>query len=240
MTPSLRALAAGALLALSQGVTAATFGLTPMRVELSAASPTAIVTVNNAGEAPVTVQVQAYAWSQPDGKDRYDETRGFIISPPIFTIAPGAGQIVRVALRGQPPADVEGAYRLIFREVPPTEEASGDRALFRIALNMNIPLFVAPTGGAVAPKAAFGVEAGFDKSWRLRIRNGGAGNLRLVALTVRQGEDRLAEEDVYVVLPESTRYIALPKERVKPGLPLRVEAQSNGGRIDLALPTATP
>ena len=211
-----------------------------MRVELSAASPTAIVTVNNAGDAPVTVQVQAYTWSQPEGKDVYDETRGFIVSPPIFTIAPGASQIVRVALRGQPPADVEAAYRLIFREVPPAEETAGERTLFRIALNMNIPLFVAPTGVAVSPKPAFGVETGFDKSWRLRIANGGNGNLRLAPLTVRQGEDNLAHEDVFVVLPGATRYIALPKERVKAGIPLRVEAQSNGGRIDLALPAASP
>ena len=73
MAVNLRALAVAALLALALDGTAATFGLTPMRVELSAASPTAIVTVNNAGDAPVTVQVQAYAWSQPEGKDVYAE-----------------------------------------------------------------------------------------------------------------------------------------------------------------------
>ena len=240
MTAGLRALGAAALFALSLDGIAATFGLMPMRVELSSAAPTAIVTVTNAGDAPVTVQVQAYAWSQPDGNDTYEETRGFIVSPPIFTIAPGANQIVRVALRGQAQADVEGAYRLLFREVPPAEETAGDKTLFRIALNMNIPLFVAPAAVAVAPKPAFSVEAAFDKSWRLRIANNGNGNLRLAPLTVRQGEDTLVTEDVFVVLAGATRYITLPKEQVKAGLPLRVEAQSNGGRIDLALPAAGP
>jgi fimbrial chaperone protein len=242
MIAILRALAAAvALLAFScDGFAGATFGLAPMRVELSAASPTAILTVNNSGEAPVTIQVQAYTWTQPGGKDVYEETRGFIVSPPIFTIAPGGSQVVRVALRGKPPADIEQAYRLIFREVPPTEETSGDRALFRIALNMNIPLFVAPTAGTTAPKPAFVLEASVDAPRRLSIRNDGTGNLRLSALTVRQGDDKLAEQDVFVVLPGSTRYIVLPKGRVKSGTPLRVEAQSNGGRVDLALPVANP
>ncbi len=219
---------------------AATFGLTPMRVELSAASPTAIVTVNNGGDAPVTIQVQAYTWTQPGGEDVYEETRGFIVSPPIFTIAPGAAQILRIALRGKPPADVEQAYRLIFREVPPVEETSTDRALFRIALNMNIPMFVEPAGATVAPKSGWSVAPGPDASWRLSIVNTGTGNLRLAGMTVNQGETKLAERDVFVVLPGSTRSIALPKEQVTPGQSLRVEAQSNGGRVDLVLPVAKP
>ncbi len=240
MRAGLRAAAAAVLLLVFIDGVAATFGLTPMRVELSAASPTAIVTVNNGGDAPVTIQVQPYTWTQPGGEDVYEETRGFIVSPPIFTIAPGAAQIVRIALRGKPPADVEQAYRLIFREVPPVEEAATDRALFRIALNMNIPMFVEPTGPAVAPKPSWSIAPGPDASWRLSIVNAGTGNLRLAPITVSQGETKLAEQDVLVVLPGSTRTIALPQERVKPGLSLRVEAQSNGGRVDLALPVAKP
>ncbi len=236
----MRGIAAAALLAVSIDALAATFGLTPMRVELSAASPTAIVTVNNSGDAPLTIQVQAYAWTQPDGNDVYEETRGFIVSPPIFTIAPGAAQILRIALRGKPPSEVEQAYRLIFREIPLAEEAATDRAIFRIALNMNIPMFVAPTGGGVAPRPAITIDTGPDGSTLLHIANSGTGNLRLSALTISQGENKLAERDVFVVLPGSMRHIALPAERVQPGKPLRVEAQSNGGRVDVAVPAGKP
>jgi len=240
MTAILRGFALAAWLALSAHCAAATFGLTPMRVELSAAAPTAIVTVSNTGDAPITIQVQPHTWSQPGGKDVYEESRGFIVSPPIFTIAPGAAQVVRIALRGKPPASIEQAFRLIFREVPPTEETAADRALFRIALNMNIPMFVAPTGGPAAPKPAYSVEESFGAAWRVKIVNDGTANLRLAGLTVRQGAEKLAEQDVFVVLPGATRYIALPKELVKPGSPLRVEAQSNGGPVDLALPVGEP
>ncbi len=242
MNMTLRGLAAAVLMAASLHVAAATFGLTPMRVELSDKSPTAIVTVNNSGDGPLTVQVQAYTWTQPGGADVYDETRGFIVSPPIFTVAPGASQVVRVAMRGTPPADVEHAFRLFFREVPPAEETAADRALFHIALNMNIPMYVAPTGVVAAPKVAFAFDAGAGAggSPRLRIANEGNGNLRLANLAVTQDQTKLAAEDVFVVLPGAARFIPLPKDRLRPGAPLRVEAQSNAGRIDTPVPVAKP
>ena len=236
----LRTCIAIALLCVTLDGLAATFGLTPMRVALSAASPTGIVTVNNSGDAPLTVQVQPLAWSQPGGKDLYEETRAFIVSPPIFTVPPGGAQIVRVALRGPPAPAVEQSYRLVFREVPAAEEASTDRALFHIALNMDIPMFVAPAQGAATANAEFGFDAGMGGPPRLRIGNKGNGNLRLADLAILQGQDKLAGEDVFVVLPGATRYVPLAAGAFRPGLPLRVEAQSNAGRIDVAVPVATP
>ena len=232
--------AAAALLAVALNAAAATFGLTPMRVELSAAAPTAVVTVNNSGDAPLTIQAQAYTWTQPDGDDVYAETREFIVSPPIFTIAPGAAQVLRIALRGTPPAEREQAYRLIFREIPQAEESAADRALFHIALNLNIPMYVAPLRGTVAPKPSFSAESEPAGAPRLRIANDGTGNLRLAPLAVAQGADTLAEQDVFVVLPGAIRFIPLPKDRVRAGAPLRIEAQSNAGRIDLAVPVGKP
>jgi P pilus assembly chaperone PapD len=135
---------------------------------------------------------------------------------------------------------VEEAFRLIFHEVPPAEESSTDRALFHIALNMNIPMYLAPTGGGVAPKSAIGIDVGPDGAPRLRIANAGTGNLRLADLSITQGQDKLADQDVFVVLPGATRFIALPKDRLRPGTLLRVEAQSNAGRVDLAVPVAKP
>ena len=234
-----KVLAGMVLAALSWGAAAATFGLTPMRVELSAAAPTAVVTVNNSGDAPVTIQVQAYAWTQVDGEDVYSDTREFIVSPPIFTIAPGAAQVVRVALRGKPPEDREQPYRLMFREVPQAEESAADSALFHIALNMNIPMYVAPPR-AVAPKAAWSLDTGKDGGTRVKVANDGTANLRLAPLAVKQGTETLALHDVFVVLPGATRFIPLPKDRLRAGTPLHVEAQSNAGRVDLVLPVGKP
>jgi len=240
MRVNARAWIAAAMLAVSVQAGGATFGLTPMRVELSATTPTAIVSVNNSGDAPVTIQVQTYAWTQPAGDDVYEETRGFIVSPPIFTLAPGAAQVVRVALRGKPSTDIEQAYRLIFREVPPAEEAAADSALFHIALNMNIPMYVAPSAAPAAPKPAWSMADGPDGTPRLRVANIGTANLRLATLVISQGQNKLEERDVFVVLPGAARFIALPKDRLRSDAPLHVDAQSNAGRVDLVVPVAKP
>jgi fimbrial chaperone protein len=235
------AMSALALMSVSSGVGAAQFGLSPMRVELTPAALTAVVNVSNDGDAPVTIQAQAYVWTQPDGKDTYAETRGFIISPPIFTVAPRTRQVVRVALRETPPTGNEQAYRLIFQEVPQAEEATSDTgATFRIAVAMNIPMFVKPVGPPVAPKASFGADMGPQALARLRIANDGTGNLRLTAVAVSQDDNTLAELGVFVVLPGATRFIDLPKDRVQPGKPLRVKAQGNGGPVDLFVPADKP
>jgi fimbrial chaperone protein len=202
---------------------------------LSNVAPTAVVNINNSADNPVTIQAQAFTWTQPDGKDTYEETRGFIISPPIFTVPPGGKQIVRIAMRGTQAGTVERSFRLVFREIPQAEEAVVEGPVFRISLGMNIPMYVAPATGKVAPRASFNVEQAPDNSLRLRISNDGNGNLRLTNLVVTQEDNKLAEQDVFVVLPGATGFINLPSDRVVPGNALRVQAQSNGGPVDASV-----
>ena len=206
-----------------------------MRVDLSVAVPTAVVSVNNSADVAVTIQAQAFTWTQPDGKDTYEETRGFIISPPIFTLPPGGKQVVRVAMRPAPPTSVEQSFRLVFREIPQAEEAVSAGPIFRISLGMNIPMYVAPATGTAAPRSSFDVDQAQDSSLRLRVANEGNGNLRLSNLVVSQEDNKLVEQDVFVVLPGATGFINLPTDRVVPGKALRVQAQSSGGPIDASV-----
>ena len=228
-----------AALVLSSLAPAATFGLSPMRVDLTPLAPTAVLNVNNSGERPVTIQVRSYTWAQPKGNDVYEETRGFIISPAIFTIAPGATQLVRIAQRARPAADVERAYRLVVAEIPQAEEVVTGEAVFRVAIHMNIPMYVAPSSGVAAPAAVFVAEANAEGA-RLRIDNKGSGNLRLAEFTVEQEGAKLADLEVFVVLPRATRFVDLPKGLLQAGKPLRIRAQSNGGLVDLSVPPAKP
>jgi fimbrial chaperone protein len=239
MIRTVQCLLAALLIVASFDAAAASFGLSPMRVDLSVAAPTAVITVNNSGDKAVTIQGQAFTWTQPQGKDTYEETRAFIISPPIFTLPPGAKQIVRVALRGSAPSKEEQAFRLVFREVPQAEEAAVEGPIFRISLGMNIPMYVAPIGGAAVPRPNFGLETIPNAAPRLRIANDGNSNLRLANLTVMQEDDKLAELDVFVVLAGTMAFVNLPIDRVAPGRALRVQAQSNVGPVDVAVPFPT-
>ena len=62
------------------------------RVELPAGARATRLVLRNSGDAPVGAQVRVYDWSQPEGEDRLDETRGMALSPPIVRIAPGEEQ----------------------------------------------------------------------------------------------------------------------------------------------------
>jgi len=95
---------AAALLALAaaHAAQAGSFSATPVRVTLSPASRTASLTIENKGDEEVLVQSQVMAWSQRDGGDVLEESRELLISPPIFRIAPGAAQTLRIGLMRRP------------------------------------------------------------------------------------------------------------------------------------------
>src|ERR1700687_3963228 len=88
-------------------VMAGSLSVTPIRVELSSAQRSVALTVRNEGDQPTVVQAQLVAWSQVDNEDRLEPTIDLLASPPIFTVAPGASHIVRIALRRAPDAALD-------------------------------------------------------------------------------------------------------------------------------------
>jgi len=230
--------AATVLLGTGAFARAAAFGLSPMRVELSSAAPTAVVQVTNSGEAPVTIQVQQRAWRQVDGKDLNEDTRALVVNPPIFTVKPLGRQLVRIALRTPPAGRVEQAYRMVFAEVPASRAEHGPGFAFQIAVRLDIPVFVAPITGKATPKATWSI-VGDDVTKRLRIGNEGNGNLRLTQLKVTQGERALAEAGVLVVLPGAFRLVELSGKLADDPLHVRaVQGLGSGEAVDFTLPPA--
>jgi fimbrial chaperone protein len=148
------------------GAAAASLGISPVRVELSSTVPTAAVTLRNGSDEPTVVQVRAVAWSQQAGEDVLEPTTEVIVSPPIFTLAGNAAQVVRVGLRRAPDARRELSYRIFLQEVqgPPKP---GTAAL-QMALRIGLPVFVKPLQAAEP-----------ELSWRIARESGGA--LRLTA-----------------------------------------------------------
>lgn len=224
-----------ATLALLPAAHGSTFGLSPTRLQLSPASPTALLSVSNGGTRPVTLQVRAFAWTQSQADDAYVQSREFVISPPIFTLAPGETQRVRVAQRSPRWSDVERAYRLIVAEVPQAELPTIGEAALRIALRMNIPMFVSSARATATAEPVMSAE-GSGARPRLRIDNHGTANLRLAALVVERDGEQLAGRDVLVVLPGASRFIDLPVTALKSDAPLKVRAMGNGGPIDVSVP----
>ena len=152
----MRAFASLALLLLALGAyraEASTFNISPIRAELSGAHRTEALTIVNADDEPVVIQVRVVAWSQKDGSEHLDETREILSTPPVLQIPANSQQIVRVALRREPDAAQELTYRVIFEEVP--QAAPKDFTGLRVALRLSIPVFVAPVQGKATAQVAW-------------------------------------------------------------------------------------
>lgn len=173
------ALVIGAALMLASGAHAATWFVAPLRVELSNARRTEALQVRNDSDAPVTIQVRAFAWTQPDGDEHLADTDDLLITPPIFTVDAHAQQIVRLGLRDATGRDNESAYRLLLDEVPGAAPQSSG---LNIALRISMPVFVA--GTRPAQRALQWSIARDGDAFVVSARNLGTANAHVHALSL--------------------------------------------------------
>ena len=172
-----------ACVALSAPAAAGTFNISPIRAQLTGTHRTAVLTLTNADDQPVVVQVQVLAWSQKDGEERLDETREMLLTPPVMQIPANTAQIVRVALRREPDPTQELSYRVIFEEVP---QASPDlQTGLRVALRLSVPVFVAPVRGKCGPELAWESHWLPDGRLELAAINHGTGHVQVTDFDVQ-------------------------------------------------------
>lgn len=214
--PLLAACAALLLWTTATGVpaSAGTLEVNPILLEISAGRRTATVTLRNQEAVPVTVRAYPLEWRQADGGEEYGETSALIVSPPVFTLAPGATQLIRVGLRT--PAAAGRAYRLILEEVPDASPTNG----IRVALRLNLPLFaMIGAGDAAAVRWSAWQEGG---SWIVEAANGSPGYVRLSHQAAQTATGIRAGNDVNfgTLLPGATR-----RWRIGPHLDIRDQAR---------------
>jgi fimbrial chaperone protein len=132
---------------------ASTFNISPIRAELTAAHRTEALTIVNADDSPVVVQIRVVRWSQKGGAEQLEDTRELLATPPVLQIPANGQQIIRVALRREPDPAQELTYRVIFEEVP--QAAPKDFVGLRVALRLSIPVFIAPAHGKASAELAW-------------------------------------------------------------------------------------
>lgn len=213
-----------AAIGLTQPALAGSFSVNPVQISLPYDRKATSLTIKNSDVVPVSVRVQTLAWTQVDGVDRYNATSDLIVSPPIFTIRPGATQLVRIGLRTPKGS---AAYRVILEEIPRQNPVQGQ---VQVTLRLNMPLYLLPKGGG---KTNISWRAWRDHSGSLLIEGRNRGTLfqKITELDAESGGKTVVlTRQMGVILPGSTRiWKASPATPLKTGTQFTVIARSPGG-----------
>lgn len=216
-------------------------GVNPIRVGLSAAAPTAAITLNNSGNAAMVLQLQIAKWSAAAGEDRYDPSDDLLVTPPIFSIAPGTSQIVRIGLGSAVDPQRELAYRLFIEEVPPPPKP-GYQGL-RVALRIGVPVFVEPTQATAKAALQWTATRADANAVVIQASNAGNAHARVLGIVLRAaGEDRVLATHTAAayLLPGQTKAWTLRLERPWRGSQLRLSATTEQGAADADLELRNP
>jgi len=221
---------------------ASTFHVSPVRVELAAGRGSAALTVRNDGNAPTVIQTQVVAWSQQNGEDVYTPTNEVLATPPIFTVAPGAIQIARVALRRQPDAGRELAYRIFLQEVPGPPRPGFQGA--QLALRISIPIFV-EAKKPQALKLDWSAQREPGGALRLFLNNVGGKHVQVYDLNISSAAEAgpvYSNQSASYVLPGQRRsWMLKPLERrTLAGDRVRVTAATDAGRVETEIVLESP
>jgi fimbrial chaperone protein len=214
---------------------ASNFEISPVVLELSSARTAGVVKIINNDTHDVALQIRAYDWTQKDNQDQLDPTKTLIISPPVFTLAPGASQVIRVVSR-RPAEANEVAYRLLVDEIPTAAEGPAINFKFRISM----PIFIAPNG---APNLKLGWSISAGKAPQLVVSNTGnrRGRLLNLVLTLPNGKkvSPPAGGNPYTLAGITRQYVFDAEAPLAAGSVVKMSANSDTGPIDTEI-TVTP
>jgi len=192
-----------------QAQAAAQFSVEPLLIHLPADKLASSLTLGNGGSAPVTVQTELVAWNQDSGEDSHAPAAGLVVSPPIFTLAPGARQVVRIGRtkRGAAP-ERELAYRIRLSEVAPAPTA---RTAIGTVIQLSLPIFVPPADRKAKPAVEFKAAPRPNGDLQLSFVNPAIVHDKVVRLTAAQDGKLLADRALnYYLLAGARREFTWP------------------------------
>lgn len=220
-------------------VLAGVFAVTPVRIYMAPKDRAVAVTITNEGTDDVVLQADLNAWSQKtDGADELIPTEDLILSPPIIKLAPGARQVVRLALLKPADASRQLIYRMIMREVPEAV-ASRDKTIeVPIALALSLPVFITPP---VAKRdVSCAVVQSTPKLLNVNCGNQGTAYAQIREIVLLRSEKVAANfEGGTYILPGAHKIISLNNRQfIAPG-PAQLSVRFDDGKMqifDVVLP----
>lgn len=220
----------------------ASLSVSPVRVELSKARGTAVLTIRNDGDSASVVQAQVKEWSQRDGTEQYAETGDILVSPPLFNVAAGATQIVRLGLRRMPDPTQELAYRLFLQEVPSAAPAA--QQTVHVALRISLPVFVEAIDPK-PPRLAWRAYREPGGALRVSVENSGPKHVLLFDLRVgapgAESVPTATQGPQYVLAGQQRSWLIQPASgAAQDAERVRIRAQSDAGDVDTEIAITLP
>lgn len=203
----------------------------PVGLVLEPTQRAASITMLNSGEEAVTVQGELFGWHVENGESRFTSTEDVFFNPPVFTVAPGKSQTIRIGVPLPNDTATERAYRLFLQEVPSADPTTG---AVRIAIRFSIPIFLAPS----APKQldlqlSARASPGNPKALVVNMRNTGNTHIaiRYLRLIDKETGRKLAEQEQHVYLTAAgNAELTLTAREAISAAKHRVEAETTRGK----------
>lgn len=209
---------------------AGSFSANPVRLVVAHGATSTSLALANRGDEPVLVQTELMAWSQRNGNDVMTPSDDLVVSPPIFKVAPGAVQTVRVGLLRRADASRELTYRLFLQEVP--QPAPPGQQGVNIALRLGLPVFVMPPGRA-EPQLVWRATRAQEGGLTLMLTNSGNAHVQAINCDLREADGSLIAEQQLggYVLPGQTRSWQIKLSQAWRGEKLTLSARTDAGDI---------
>jgi fimbrial chaperone protein len=218
------------LLASGLSMQAGSYTVNPVRIELSARQLRTTVQIQNLGDEPTKIQAHVVAWNANGSEEVLSDNDEILLNPPIFTVAAGHAQYLRLGLRHAQLDTREMTYRLIMEEVPPPPKQgfNGVNTLLKIS----VPIFVKPR--VSSPQLAWTLQRTSDQEVKLSVQNRGNAHVQIRKLAVTAGE---ASEPGFVqgtatyVLQNARKEWVIRNGQLAGAGKLLVQAQTDNGDI---------
>lgn len=160
---------------LSAPVAQAATTISPVVLEIGNIDRTSF-TVKNTSNRAVPYQLSLLAWTQEKGEDRLKPSDELVISPPAFTLAPGASREVRIGYRQkQARSATERAFRVMVEELPDLKSGNNAAGLVTLTVKHLLPLYSLSSNPNAAPDLSWSIQ---QDGQRLRIRAENRGERR--------------------------------------------------------------
>ena len=210
---------AGLVSCLSFGsVQAASLSVSPVVITLDGSESIAAMTLKNNGDDTVVMQASVNAWSIRNNAEHYEANDALIVSPPVFQLAPGKSQIVRVGLSDTAPQSVEQSFRVFLEQSPATPSdndatadstASNEPQAVQMLLRIGIPVFV-KAAGTSSSNLVWSAKRLANGHVQIEAENQGNAHNKISTLSViDQGKTVASAKQLSYILPGSRRHWVL-------------------------------